>query len=141
MPFREKKAWITLGTLALVSTLFVILMGQAFGDSALNIYSAGHLILVALITFVVVEAGLLLLARWQSPEDARMPKDEREYLIDLKAARVAYVALIVLLLLVTLLMLHSHGHILAWGLHYLLAIVAAEMVRAVAQIVLFRRGG
>lgn len=139
MPFREKKAWITLGTLTLVSILFVVLMAYAFQDLELGIYSAAHLILGALITFVVVEVGLILLARRQSGEDAQMPKDEREQQIDLKAIKAAYVTLIVLLVLVTSFMLYWGGSSIAWTLHYLLVVVVAEMVRAATQIVLFRR--
>lgn len=137
MPFREKKAWITLVTLALVLILFLVLM--QFGAMNSQRFAIAHRILIAVITFVVVEAGLILLARQQSGEDARFPKDEREVLIDLKASRVAYIMFIVLTLLVTLVVLHVEGDTLGLGLHYLLAMVIAEMTRAITQIVLFRR--
>jgi hypothetical protein len=75
----------------------------------------------------------------QSPKEARAPRDEREWLIELKATRVAFQVLVVGALAgVGLMHITSSAWVL--GQHVLLAIVVAELIKFGVQILHFRRG-
>lgn len=139
MSFREKKAWVTIAALLIVFLPYYYLMLQLYHRPEPNFYSLGHLALAALIAFIVLEIILVLVARYLSPEDAGIPKDEREQLFAFRAARLAYVSLIVLMILVTFLMIHTNGGNWGWGMLYLAAIIIAEIIRASALIVQYRR--
>ena len=140
MPFREKKAWVTIAALLVVSIPYSIFMVRAYHVPRPNYYQLAHLAAIALVIFVVLEIALILVARKLSPEDAGTPKDEMEKLFASKASKVAYITLIVLVLIVSFLMIHTIGGNWGWGMLYLGAIIGAEILRAVALIVQYRRG-
>ncbi|MDO9319099.1 MAG: hypothetical protein Q7V56_12960 [Gammaproteobacteria bacterium] len=140
MPFREKKAWATIFALLIVFIPYYILMVQAYHRPDPNIFSLAHLAALALTSFVVLELLLVFIARRLSPEDAGIPRDEREQLFAFRAARVAYTVLIILLVLITFAMIHTEGRNWGWGMLYLMSIIIAEIVRATMLIVQYRRG-
>lgn len=140
MPFREKKAWVTILALLVVFVPYYITMVNYYHRPEPDFNQLGHLALLALIIFIVMEAMLILVARKLSPEDAGVPLDEREQLFAFRAARAAYISLIVLLILVTFFNIHTYGGNWGWGMLYLAAIILSEIVRATMLIVQYRRG-
>jgi len=140
MPFREKKAWATIFALLIVFIPYYVIMVQAYHRPDPNIFSLAHLAALALTSFVVLELLLVFIARRLSPEDAGIPRDEREQLFAFQAARVAYTVLISLLVLITFAMIHTEGRNWGWGMLYLMGIIIAEIVRATMLIVQYRRG-
>ena len=135
MPFREKSAWINLLSLLVALVFFVASLRSMM------------MFLAAVVAYVVLQLVLHFISSRLSPKDARTPLDEREQIIRLKAARNAYWALVVGVSLVPF-SLHfgSHHDDGAWfrvhTMAYIavVAVILAEMVRAVSQIVYFRLG-
>ncbi len=140
MSFREKKAWVTMIALVVVFLPFFYLIANAYHRPEPNYAYLTHLVLIAFTTFLALEVILVLAARYLSPEDAGIPKDERDQLFAFRAARSAYIALILLIVLVTIPMIHMEGRNWGWGMAYLGAIIGAECLRAIALIVQYRRG-
>jgi len=131
MSFREKCAWISFVLVLLV------LVGVAAGG---HVGIVGfHYFLTLLIGFALLQVMLRLIIAWQAPKDARTPKDEREQLIDLKAARIGFYALVAGVLL-SMLAVHFHGN--PWsGLHTMVfSILVAWAIKLGAEIVYYRRG-
>ncbi len=94
MSFREKSAWISLlSFLAVYGIYFWNVVRLLTGRPGLAHPMVLALSLLA--TLLVAEFVLHWVIRRLSPRDARAPKDERELLIELKAARVAFVVLLV----------------------------------------------
>jgi cytochrome b561 len=87
----------------------------------------------------LLQLVLRLIVAWQAPKDARTPKDERERLIDLKAARIGFYALVAGVLL-AMVAVHVHGN--PWsGLHtMILAVLVAWAIKFVSEIFYYRRG-
>ena len=131
MSFREKCAWVS----------FVLLMLLLLGVAAAgHVEGAGfHYFLALMIGFVLLQVLLRLIIAWQAPKDARTPKDEREQLIDLKATRIGFYALVAGVLL-AMLAVHVHGN--PWsGLHtMMLAVLLAWAIKFFSEIVYYRRG-
>ncbi len=92
-----------------------------------------------LIAFVLLEIVLHVAVAMQAPGDARAPKDEREWLIEMRSTRVAFQVLVVSALAGVGLM-HLTRSVWAMGQHFLFAVVVAELVKFGTQIVYFRRG-
>jgi len=129
--FREKCAWIS----------FILLLLLIVGFAAAgHVEGAGfHYFLTLLLAFALLQVLLRLIIRWQAPKDARTPKDEREQLIDLKAARIGFYSLVAGVLL-AMLAVHVHGN--PWsGLHtMMLAVLVAWAIKFASEIVYYRRG-
>ena len=125
MSFREKCAWIS----------FVLLMLLLAGVAvAGHLEGAGfHYFLALMIGFVLLQVVLRLIIAWQAPKDARTP------LIDLKATRIGFYALVAGVLL-AMVAVHVHGN--PWsGLHtMLLAVLLAWAIKFASEIVYYRRG-
>jgi archaellum biogenesis protein FlaJ (TadC family) len=138
MSFREKSAWISFLSIALVygiyfaSVFHLLPAGWSSGDTFRRF-------LVLVIALVVLEVGLHVVVAIQSPRDARTPKDERERLIAMKATRVAFPVLLVgtFAAIGTI-----HLPMGRWEMAQVMffAIVAAELTRFGAEIVYHRRG-
>jgi len=131
MSFREKCAWISF------VLLLLLLVGVAVGG---HIGAAGfHYFLSLLIGFALLQVLLRVIIRLQAPKDARSPKDERDQLIDLKASRIGFYAMVAGVLL-AMLAVHVHGN--PWsGLHTMvLAVLVAWEIKLGAEIVYYRRG-
>ena len=140
MPFREKKAWVTIAALLIVFIPYGFYMTRAYHVPEPNYKYLMHLAAIAFTGFVVLEIILILVARKLSPEDAGLPKDEMEKLYASRATRVAYVTLITLVLVVSFLMIHTIGGNWGWGMLFLGAVIGSEIARAVTLIVQYRRG-
>ena len=140
MSFREKKAWVTMMALIVVTSPYIFPMVRAYHQPNPDFFRLVHLVTLALITFVVLEIALVFVARKLSPEDAGIPKDERDQLFAFRAARFSYVALIILMIAVTFAMIHDAGGNWGYGMLYLITIICAEILRAIVVIVQYRRG-
>ena len=137
MSFREKSAWISFVSIALVfftyfAKVVFVPAGRRSGDSF-------HVFLVLLAALVVLEVVLHVAIALQSPRAARTPKDERERLIDMKATRLAFPVLLVGAFAAMGTMHLDAGrwvmaHVMLFG------VVLAELTRFGAQIVYHRRG-
>ena len=141
MPFREKSAWISLFCLLATFGLFFVLLSRGLlGPTGMHHL---HWFLMALLAFILLQVVLHIIARVTAPLDAKAPLDERERMILLRASRNAYITLFVGAVLVPL-SLHLPGHLHAnfraapWVA--LVGLFAAEVVRAISQIIYFRRG-
>lgn len=148
MSFREKKAWVSFLILMVVGGLY-------FTDLFIDVFSQGrdwfdnfnrgkfYFALHALIVFVAAEVIFYLVLFFLSPKEARTPKDEREVLIELKAARVAYLMLVVEVLILAVLVTH-HGPGMPFnflvGNTIVAAIVIAQLIKFGIQIFYHRRG-
>lgn len=141
MPFREKSAWISLVCLlATFGVFFVLLSRGRLGPTGMHHL---HWFIYAIFAFIVLQVVLHLIARATAPLDAKAPLDERERLIMLKATRNAYITLFCGAVAVPLSM-HTHhvAHNAVRALPWIAiaGLFAAEVVRAISQIVYFRRG-
>jgi hypothetical protein len=140
MSFREKSAWISFVLLAalLVGYFVPLVHVHAVGDAFPT--DPFHYVLALLVAFGVLQAALQLLLRWQVPQDARTPKDERERFIELKAARIGFYALVIGELLV-LAINHLHLHFWLFVNTVMLAVLIAWLVKLGSEIVFHRKGG
>ncbi|HEY3516084.1 MAG TPA: hypothetical protein VGL98_03480 [Gammaproteobacteria bacterium] len=132
MSFREKCAWISFVLLVLLA-VGVVLPEHVDGLRGL------HYFLSLLLGFVLLQVLLRLIIALLAPKDARTPKDERERLIDLKASRIGFYALVGGVLL-AMLFVHVHGN--PWsGLHSMMfSVVVAWAIKFASEIVYYRRG-
>jgi hypothetical protein len=136
MSFREKSAWITLVTV-------LVCFGAYFGALAVGHVRGFHslyLLLFCGIALAVLQIGLHVVAAATTPKDGRAPRDEREILIQWRSHTLGYYVLmgLVLALFVPVHFPHSAIDMANFAL---LGVVIASLVVAVAQIVMFRRGG
>jgi hypothetical protein len=136
MSFREKSAWISLGTLLVVFGVYfwnvarIITRKEAVRDFPLFLSLLGALIVAEVVFHVMIAI--------RSPSDARTPRDEREVLIDLKATRTAFFVLLAgAFLSIATLHLGTGAWVMAHAV--LLSVVVAEIVKFGRQIVLYRR--
>jgi hypothetical protein len=135
MPFREKSAWINLVSLTVALVFFVASFRSAM------------MFLAAVLAYVGLQVVLHFASSRLSPKEARTPLDERELTIRLKSSRNAYWWLMLGVTMVPF-SLHfgSHDDGGAWfrvhSMAYIavVAVILAEMVRAISQIVYFRLG-
>ncbi|MEZ6024210.1 MAG: hypothetical protein R3C16_12555 [Hyphomonadaceae bacterium] len=136
MSFREKSAWIALVAYAVVFGGYFFLLWQAWDERYGQGLSIG-LMFAAVVALVVIAAGLNIAAAIVS-KDANAPADERERLINLKAEVIAsYTLSVGVVCLIGALLLGWNPFLVANLL--LAAMVIAELVKACAQIVFFRR--
>jgi len=143
VPYREKKAWITLITLIVVPAVYAYFMVNEYHSADPDYNYLSHLLVLALSTFIVFQVILLFIAARLSPDDPKGPLDERELVIELKARRIAYFVLMALIVAVTFFMIHlsGAGSRGIWGIGnlYVYSLVGAEIVRFAMQIVYCRR--
>jgi hypothetical protein len=135
MSFREKSAWISFVCLLLLMLAFVVSQFHHPHDALGHLYLA----LGVFAGFALLQIVLHLIVVAQAPKDARTPKDERERLIELRAARIGFYSLVVCDL-IAMGLFHVHGHPGALMLSVLLAIVVAWLIKLGSEIVLYRRG-
>ena len=134
MSFREKSAWISFVLLLLLTVAFF--MSQHVRH---DVVDPAHLFLAILVGFILLQIVLHLIVAALSPKDARTPKDERERLIELRAARIGFYSLVVGEL-IAMAAFHAHGRVgtLMWTV--LFAIFVAWLIKLGSEIVLYRRG-
>ncbi|MBU1378691.1 MAG: hypothetical protein KKE02_02825 [Alphaproteobacteria bacterium] len=138
MSFREISAWISLVTVAICFGVYFAAI--ATGAVSPRGFGALHLLLLCVAALVVLQIGSHAVAARLAPGDAPAPRDERERLIAWRAQSLGYYVLMVGVLALGA---PAHfGHPPADLLNFaLLEVVVAVMTVAVAQIVLYRRGG
>jgi hypothetical protein len=136
MSFREKSSWVSLVLIvAVFGPYFWLVVRSLTGET--HVHGGTQFALILL--FVGLEIVLHLAIAFQSPRDARAPKDERENLIDLRATRTAFYVLFGGALL-SIFTMHFQVNVWMLSQFVLFSIVVAELVKFASQIILFRRG-
>jgi hypothetical protein len=137
--YREKLAWLSLIAMAVTfGPYFLLAAGAgAAGGAGLPVT---HLLL-PLGVAASAQAALLGLGRWflrrRAPMDARTPPDERDRVIDRRSITLAYHALVIGMILVSVVMPFSAA---GWSIVNagLLAIVIAELVHYASVVTSYR---
>lgn len=138
MSFREKSAWIALITYSVVFGGYFLTLWRAWDESYAQGLSIG-LMIGAVVALIIVAIVLNTVIALFHPKTATAPADERETTIDLKAERISsYTLSIGVICLIGALLMGWNAFLVANLL--LASMVVAELVKAVAQIVYFRRG-
>ena len=141
MSFREKSAWISFVCLLLLTVAYFAGMHHHPHDAeGHDLIGPLHMAIAIFGAFALLQVVLHLIVVAQSPKDARTPKDERERLIELRAARVGFYALVVAAL-GAMALFHVHGRALTLMDTIMLAILIAWLIKVGTEVVLYRRGG
>lgn len=139
MSFREKTAWVTMLAILFVSLLYWFHMPSPF--QAHSQQHVLHAMGASIAAYIVIEVVAWLVLRRRNPHDARLPRDERERLIDLKAMRVAYLVFVVGAIGGIFVTLHLVGAgPVAVAMVVFTAFVVSQIARHAARIVYYRRG-
>jgi uncharacterized BrkB/YihY/UPF0761 family membrane protein len=139
MAYREKMAWLTLGTMLIAYGVYFGFVGPAagFGSNRLLdvVWSFGP---VAAAHGVAVIVGSIAIAA-TTPREGRSPPDERDRAIVRRGSTSGYYVLLVGMLLVGAVMPFTEP---AWKIvnAALLAVVVAEVVRDAVILLSYRRG-
>jgi hypothetical protein len=140
MSFREKSAWISfVSLLLLVLAFFIVHHHHPHDAQGHDLINPLHMALAVFGGFFLLQVVLHLIVAARAPKDARTPKDERERLIELRAARIGFYALVVGDLL-AMALFHLHGNAVALMNSVLFAILLAWLIKLGTEIVLYRRG-
>lgn len=139
MSYREKTAWLSLIAMALTfGPYFAIVKAGVFQSDALpNLRQLGVYAAAALTQVLLLGVGHLYL-RYRSPEEARIPPDERDRAIKYRSMSYAYGVLIAGMIMVGVIMpFNSAG----WSIvnAALFMIVIAEVVHYGAVVASYRR--
>lgn len=138
MSFREKSAWVALLTYGVVFGGYFFTLWRAWDESYGQGLSIG-LMIGAVVALIIVAIVLNVVLALFHPKSANAHADERETLIDLKAERISsYVQSAGVVCLIGALLIGWNAFLVANLL--LASLVIAELVKALAQIVYFRRG-
>ena len=105
MPYREKTAWLMLAAMAVTfGPYFTIVATGYFPERPLpDLHQLGLYAIAAIVQVVILGAGHLYL-RHGSPDEARMPPDERDLAIMRRSMTMAYYVLIMGMILVGVIM-------------------------------------
>jgi uncharacterized BrkB/YihY/UPF0761 family membrane protein len=136
MPFREKMAWVSaLSMLGVYGAYFGGLLWA--GRQPEGVRSGG--LLLTVVVLVMVQVVLTVIVAIQAPREAQAPRDERDRLIDLRAARFAYSGLATGVAVACC--FAAFPRPVVFNANALLFIlVTAEVMRSCCQIVQYRRG-
>src|ERR1044071_9911503 len=141
MSFREKSAWISFGCLLLLMAAYFFGMQHHPHDAeGRDLIDPLHMALLVFGSFALLQVLLHLIVVAQSPKDARTPKDERERLIELRAARVGFYAFVVCDL-VAMALFHAHGRAMMLMSSIMLAVLISWLIKLGTEVTLYRRGG
>jgi hypothetical protein len=133
MSFQEKRAWISQITMGLIYGRYFWAVTMQGGRGPF-----GNL-LATVIMLVVLQVGIITLAAILNPREASAARDEREQLIELKSARVAYAGLSTGVACACF--FGAMNPPIIFNVNSLLfVLVTAEMLRNACQIVMYRRG-
>ncbi|HEX7657034.1 MAG TPA: hypothetical protein VF404_08545 [Sphingomonas sp.] len=139
MAFKEKLAWVTLGSMLIAYGAYFAKLASAARAGAppmmnMLIWFAG-ITIAQVIAIAIVTAVLAILAQ----REANAPADERDRAIARRAGNSAYYVLMVGVILVGVVMPFSEP---AWKIinAALLSLVVAEAVRYILIILSYRRG-
>ena len=139
MPYREKVTWLTL--IAQVATLgpYLAIMAIAPPTAPMPDYQPLTLFAFATVAQMLILGAGHVWLRIRSPEDARVPADERDRAIARRALGAAYYTLLVGMILVGIVMpFRSSG----WTIinAAIAAILVAEVVHHGVTVWSYRRG-
>jgi len=135
MPFREKTAWISLISMAGIYGIYFASLIRARSHGGAIAFGG---LLGTIIALVVVQVVLSIAVAIFDPKNARVPRDEREKLIELKSTRVAYAGLATGIAVA--IFFAAFPKPLIFGANSLLFIlVVCEIMRSACQIVQYRR--
>ena len=143
MSFREKTAWITAIT---IIVCFGVYYGAVFGGLVpSNTWQSFHLGLACIISLLVLQIALNIIAGLLNPRDARTPRDERDRMIHARSHVLGYYVLmfgIAAVLFSTHIPVHENfGDLMINTVNLgVLAMVIAALSVAVSQIIMYRRG-
>lgn len=139
MAFREKIAWLTLGTMLVAYGVYFGVVGPSvgFGEQRLVdiVWSVGLVVGAQIVAMIV---GSILIAV-MAIKDASAPADERDRAIERRGTSVGYYILICGMILVGIVMPFSSS---PWQIinAALAAIVVAESVHQIVVLLSYRRG-
>lgn len=138
MSFREKSAWISFVVILITFGIYFAALTAHLLHPNYSHRNFFALFVLLVIAVVITEVVLHILVAIRSPSDAKAPADERDRLINLKAARIAFYVLMTLSFLSIGTM---HLGATAWfmGNCVFFAIWIAELSRLGSQVVLYRR--
>ena len=140
MAFREKLAWISVATMTLVYGWYFWTVFPLARAGAGGWFHYAKLLQGTIITVVVLQVVLTIAVAIFSPREAQAAEDEREKLIALKGTRTAYFVLVTGALLVSVWGIFFGTNAVLLGNDALLAVVVANLVKDVTQIVHYRLG-
>ena len=139
MPYRAKTAWLSLVAMAATfGPYFAIVATGRFQSSGLpDLHQLGLFAVAAIVQLLILGAGRLYLRR-RSPDDARIPPDERDLAITRRSVSFAYYVLMGGMILVGCVMPFSSS---GWAIinAALLMVVAAEVVHYGVVVLSYRR--
>ena len=133
MSFRVQSAWISLVSTLAVFGFYFWRLSQAVVRGAVDAPDMLWLLGGCIVVTVIIQVALHIVIAARAPKDARLAADERERVVDLKAARTAYAVLSVGVVLAAF---SIHAPISAFLVANLAlgALVTAEIVRFASQI-------
>lgn len=142
MPFREKTAWISLITTVGIWGAYFWVIGRGLLErgnlTGIPVSTVG-LFIGGTVAIVIIQIVLAIVMAIVTRKEADAPMDERERLIDLKAARAGFYALNAAVFCVSSLWLFKASPlVMANGI--LLAMVVGEVFHAGGKIIGYRRG-
>jgi hypothetical protein len=136
MSFREKSAWISLLSMSGIYGLYFWSLSHSVQRNV-GFHFGG--LLETIVALAVVQTVLTIVVAIFSAKEAKAPRDERERLIDLRAARFAYAALAGSVACACF--FGGFNPPVIFNANALLFIlVLAEILRSSCQIVQYRRG-
>ncbi len=138
MSFREKRAWISFVLLVLLAIGYLVPVIH-HDELERNGVDPFHYMFALFLAFAVLQVALHVLMAMLSPKDARTPKDERERLIELEAARIGFYALVVGVLL-SFGGLHLHGSLRTMANTVMLAVMLAWLLKLGSELTAYRKG-
>lgn len=138
MSFREKSAWIALTAYSVVFGGYFFQLWRAWDERYALGLSIG-LMIGAVVMLIIISVSLTIGAAMLNRREANAPADERERMIDLKAERIASYTLSTGVVLLIGALLMGWNSILVANL-LLASMVISELVKALAQIIAYRRG-
>lgn len=135
MSFREKTAWISALSMAGIYGFYFLSLGHTPPHA--SAFRFGGL-LETVVALAAVQVVLIAAAALFSPREAKAPRDERDKLIELRAARVGYAALATGI--ATACFFGAFDPPVIYNANGLLFIlVTAEILRSACQIIQYRR--
>lgn len=136
MSFREKIAWISVLSMSAIYAAYFWSVVKS-GPHVASFHLGG--LLGTIVALVIVQVALITVVAIFAPKEASAPRDERDKLIDLRAARFAYAALATSVAFAIFFAAFNPPVIFNTNA-LLLILVIAEVLRSGSQIVQYRRG-
>ncbi|MEM7227457.1 MAG: hypothetical protein AAF432_01440 [Planctomycetota bacterium] len=139
MAFREKIAWLSLGSIAIAFIPYFIWVSISPPTNPLPDFDSMRLFAAAAVTQMILLGGGHIWLRMRMPDEARTPADERDRAIAHRAVALAYYVLISGVILVGCVLPFTKN---GWALinAAVAVIVIAELVHYGVSVWCYRRG-